>query len=168
MLTDEFLVYKEGVFTPTKRGQPVYDATGKAIIHVVTLLGWGKSEGQPYWVIGNTWGSGWGEQGFARVAVGTVLEENYLIAATPATEENKAEHERKAQAESDRQAELKKERDERNARIAAKEAQRAAERAAQEAEEDDVDLDVDLDDIDVDPELADEPDEVNMDESEEM
>jgi len=168
MLTDEFLVYKEGVFTPTKRGQPVYDATGKPIVHVVTLLGWGKSEGQPYWVIGNTWGSGWGEQGFARVAVGSVLEENYFVAATPATEENKAEHERKAAEEESRQAEIKKEREERNARIAAKEAQRAAERAAQEAEEDDVDLDVDLDDIDVDPELADEPDEVNIDESEEM
>lgn len=168
MLTDEFLVYKEGVFTPTKRGQPVYDATGKPIVHVVTLLGWGKSEGQPYWVIGNTWGSGWGEQGFARVAVGSVLEENYLIAATPATAENKAEHDRKAEEAAARQAEIKKEREERNVRIAAKEAQRAAERASQEGEEDDVDLDVDLDDIDVDPELADEPDEVNIDESEEL
>lgn len=163
MLTDEFLVYKEGIFTPTRKGQPVYDAAGKPIVHVVTLLGWGKSEGQPYWVVGNSWGEGWGENGYARVAVGSVLEENYLIVATPATEENKAEHDRQATEKAARLAELKKEREERNARIAAKEAQRAAEKAAQEGEEDDVDLDVDLDDIDVDPELSEEPDEVNID-----
>lgn len=167
-LTDEFLVYKDGIFTPTPRGMPVYDENGKTIVHVVTLIGWGKHEGQPYWVIGNSWGTGWGEDGYARVAMGNVLHEGYLISVLPATEENKAEAEKAKAEKAARLEELKKERAERDARIAEREAQRAAERAAQQAEEDedDVDLDVDLDDIETDPDLDEEPDEVNMDDAE--
>merc|ERR1712150_49868 len=157
--------YKDGVFTPTARGLPVYDEFGKPIVHVVTLIGWGKQEGQPYWVIRNSWGMGWGEQGHARVSVGNVLHEGYLISVTPATEENKAEAEKQKAEKAARLEELKKERAERDARIAEREALRAAERQAQQEQEDDedVDLDVDLDDIETDPDLNDEPDEVNMD-----
>lgn len=163
-LTDEFLVYKDGVFTPTPRGLPVYDEFGKPIVHVVTLIGWGKHEGQPYWVIGNSWGSGWGEDGYARVAMENVLHEGYFISVVPATPENKAEADKRKEEKEARLAELKKERAERDARIAEREAQRAAESKTQEDEElEDVDLDVDLDDIETDPELNDEPDEVNMD-----
>jgi len=165
-LTDEFLVYKDGVFTPTSRGLPVYDDNGKPIVHVVTLTGWGKYEGQPYWVVGNSWGASWGEDGYARVAMDQVLNENYLISVVAATEENKAIAEKKKAEDAARLEELKKERAARDARIAEREAQRAAERKAAQAdeEEDDVDLDVDLDDIDVDPDL-DEPDEINMDDA---
>lgn len=167
-LSDEFLVYQDGVFTPTQRGQPVYDENGKPIVHVVTLLGWGKHEGQNYWVVQNSWGAGWGEGGFARVATGNVLNEGYLISVVPATEENKAEATKRKAEDDARKEERKKEREERNARIAERESKRAAERKEQEVEdEDDVDLDVDLDDIDDDPDLA-EPDEVNSDENEEM
>lgn len=163
-LTDEFLVYKDGVFTPTPRGLPVYDENGKPIVHVVTLIGWGKHEGQPYWVIGNSWGTGWGEDGYARVAMGNVLHEGYLISVVPATDENKAEAEKAKEEKAARLEELKKERAERDARIAEREAARAAQQA--EEDEDDVDLDVDLDDIEADPDLDDEPDEVNLDEAE--
>merc|ERR1712048_799563 len=164
-LTDEFLVYKDGVFTPTPHGVPIYDDNGKPVVHVVTLIGWGKYEGQSYWVVGNSWGAGWGEDGYARVAMGNVLHEGYLISVVPSTEENKAVAEKKKAEDAARLEELKKERAARDARIAEREAQRAAERKAQQAEEeDDVDLDVDLDDIDVDPDL-DEPDEVSMDDA---
>jgi len=169
-LTDEFLVYKDGVFTPTPKGQPVYDEFGKPIVHVVTLIGWGKQDQQHYWVIANSWGSGHGEDGYARVAAGNVLHEGYLISVTAATEENKAEADMQKAAKAARLGELKKERAERDARIAEREAQRAAERKDEQEEDDDddIDLDVDLDDIETDPELDDEPDEVNIDDKDEM
>jgi len=170
-LTDEFLVYKDGVFTPTPRGLPVYDEYGKPIVHVVTLIGWGKHEGQSYWVIGNSWGRGWGEDGNARVAIGNVLHEGYLISVVLATEENKAEANKVKAEKVARLEELKKERVERDARIAERAAQREAERKAgqsAEGDDDDVDLDVDLDDIETDPDLDDEPDEVNMDDEEDL
>lgn len=37
--------------------------------HAVVLIGWGfdKYENLPYWVIRNSWGSNWGEDGYARI-----------------------------------------------------------------------------------------------------
>lgn len=35
--------------------------------HVVALIGWGTENGIDYWVLRNSWGTGWGEQGYARV-----------------------------------------------------------------------------------------------------
>lgn len=35
--------------------------------HVVGVVGWGTEGGVDYWVIRNSWGVGWGEQGYARI-----------------------------------------------------------------------------------------------------
>lgn len=156
-LMDDFLVYKEGVYTPTENAKPVFGQDGNVIEHAITVHGWGKSQGVPYWIIENSWGKSWGENGYARVSMGNIME-NYAISITPATEEAIAEKTKLDAEAAVRKEEAKKERAERNARIKEAEEQRAAERAASgadEAELDDLD-DVELDDVDADFDSEDE------------
>jgi len=36
--------------------------------HAVQLVGYGSEGSQDYWIVRNSWGSGWGESGYMRVA----------------------------------------------------------------------------------------------------
>merc|ERR1712039_715849 len=152
VLHDDFLVYSGGVYAPTDAGAVQYGADNKPIHHAVTIVGWGKSEGQNYWLIENAWGTKWGEEGYARVAMGSVLRENYIMVAEAASEENIALAEKKKAEAEARAEELKKERAERDERIRERQRIREEElRAAREAAEDkefDDDLDIDLDEAD--------------------
>lgn len=66
-----FLIYKGGVWTLDEEGD---------INHAVTLVGWDDSLGpEGAWIIKNSWGSDWGENGFAYVAYG-VLDVGYAPA----------------------------------------------------------------------------------------
>jgi len=149
-LKDDFMVYKSGVYTPTPNTNQQYGAKSEPIEIAVTIMGWGKSEGTPYWVVKNSWGTSWGEEGYARVAMGTVLREESIIVGTAATEEALAEKAKKDEEAAIRKEELKKERAERDARIREREAQRAAEMAERAAAEEDLDFEddeeLDLDD----------------------
>jgi len=58
-------------------GGGIFDACSKGaeIDHAVVLLGFGKSAETPYWLIANSWGSGWGEGGRIRLLRRSIEEE---------------------------------------------------------------------------------------------
>lgn len=64
---------------------------GQRQLHAVKIIGWGMQGKQAYWLIENSWGSSWGEQGFARIAAGdatkkqTVFLQEWTFAGTPAS-----------------------------------------------------------------------------------
>ena len=59
---DDLLEYKGGIYE---------DKTGIAGDgHDISVVGWGEENGIPYWVVRNSWGSYWGEDGFFRIVRG--------------------------------------------------------------------------------------------------
>lgn len=57
---DLLMYYKGGIL----------DDPAKTINHAVVLVGYGEENGIKYWIIRNSWGSSWGEKGYARIARG--------------------------------------------------------------------------------------------------
>jgi len=43
---------------------------GHSLNHAVTAVGYGSEDGKEYYIIRNSWGADWGEDGYIRVAAG--------------------------------------------------------------------------------------------------
>ena len=54
----EFQLYSSGVFT---------GKCDTSLDHGVTVVGYGVAHGVKYWLVKNSWGTGWGENGYIRI-----------------------------------------------------------------------------------------------------
>merc|ERR1711941_16008 len=70
--------YKGGIYSEPDQGEAN---------HVITVTGWGKTdEGQKFWIVRNSWGTYWGENGYFRLARGInniAIESGLCSWATP-------------------------------------------------------------------------------------
>jgi C1A family cysteine protease len=71
----DFLPYKSGVYS---KGDEVARFSGTT---AVKIIGWGSEDGRDgepnkgnkYWIVENSWGEDWGENGYARISMGQEL-----------------------------------------------------------------------------------------------
>jgi len=69
---EDFLHYKSGIY---------HYADGIIMGgHAVKIVGWGKENGVDYWIVANSWGPEWGENGFFRIKFGECyFDENAYV-----------------------------------------------------------------------------------------
>jgi len=88
-VTPAFQNYTGGIFIDTTN-----DTT---IDHIISVAGWGVENGTPYWIVRNSWGTFWGENGWAQIIRGVdnlgiesdcswaTVNPNYVINTGPVT-----------------------------------------------------------------------------------
>ncbi|KAK6152042.1 hypothetical protein DH2020_014677 [Rehmannia glutinosa] len=64
-VVDGFRAYNGGVYTSTKCGSSPMDVN-----HAVLAVGYGVENGIPYWLIKNSWGADWGDNGYFKMEMG--------------------------------------------------------------------------------------------------
>ena len=62
--SDFFRFYKRGVFDHA-------DVCGTELNHAIAIVGYSNTESDdtPYWIVRNSWGDDWGEDGYIRMAI---------------------------------------------------------------------------------------------------
>ena len=58
--------YTGGILDKTSSQCPI-----SGMNHAVTMVGYGSESGKDYWIIKNSWGKSWGEDGYFRIRRGT-------------------------------------------------------------------------------------------------
>lgn len=68
----DFFYYTGGVYEPV-----LSEGWGKDPNHAVVLVGYNDTGN--YWIIKNSWGGGWGEEGYAKVSYGVLEQYDYAL-----------------------------------------------------------------------------------------
>ena len=63
-------VYLEATASFQGYGGGIFNGACGQYNHAVTVVGWGVSGASEYWIIRNSWGTGWGESGHIRILIG--------------------------------------------------------------------------------------------------
>jgi aminopeptidase C len=58
------------------------------VLHTVFIIGWGVQGDTKYWIAQNSWGDGWGEQGYFRIAEGECFFDENGIAGEAVVKKN--------------------------------------------------------------------------------
>lgn len=58
----QFQNYRSGIYNESSAGQ---------INHAVNIVGWDETTTPKHWIMRNSWGTGWGENGYMRIAYGS-------------------------------------------------------------------------------------------------
>ena len=56
-----FQLYSGGIFNDS--------SCGTNLDHATNVVGYGEENGQAYWIMRNSWGTGWGDEGYMKVAI---------------------------------------------------------------------------------------------------
>jgi len=76
------LVYKHGAVTTGVYSKGYFKRYGGGIFqqcwyrkedHAITVVGYGVEKGKKYWLLKNSWGTGWGEKGYMRIYRGNSM-----------------------------------------------------------------------------------------------
>jgi len=90
-VTREFLIYKGGVYDESMSD---YKLDG---LQAVKIVGWDEDvNGQEYWVIENSWGSDWGENGYAKIRMNVLdaMIDKFAVGCNTNSEKKKDEEKR--------------------------------------------------------------------------
>lgn len=94
-LFDDFLVYKSGVYNRLPTAKQVTDSKRNYVLHPVKIIGWGMENKRPHWLVENSWGADWGQEGFAKVlrgaSQGSVVIDTFGITGSPQVKAPEAE-----------------------------------------------------------------------------
>ncbi|XP_045761925.1 uncharacterized peptidase C1-like protein F26E4.3 [Maniola jurtina] len=74
----DFFHYRDGIYRRSRHGNNYLKG-----LHSVRITGWGEDRGDKYWIIANSWGCDWGENGYFRIARGENESdiESFVVAA---------------------------------------------------------------------------------------